>query len=54
MNDSNFKFLHINKKKVILPKINKSLDMEYISHPGAVMIIPFLSDTEIILISLKH
>lgn len=45
-----FKFLNINKKVVSVPDTNKYLEIEYIFHRGACMIIPFLSDTEIVLI----
>ncbi len=50
MKDLNLKFLNVKKKTIILPKINKSFEMEYIFHRGAVMIIPFLSTSEIVLI----
>lgn len=43
------KFLNVKQKDVVLPNNHKTT-IEFIEHPGAVLIIPFLTENEVVMI----
>ncbi len=42
-------FLNVEKRRAVLPG-NRSVQVEYVNHPGAVLIVPFLGPRRIILL----